>query len=46
MGVVSDWKTKLGAPDYVVKATRFPRFKPAFDEVLWDPEGNILVHDI
>ena len=35
-----------GAPDWVVKATKFPSLKPAFDEVLWDPDGNIIVHPI
>jgi hypothetical protein len=34
MGQVSDKGAKLGAPDFIVKATKFPRFEPAFDEVL------------
>ena len=33
-----------GAPDHIVKNTEFPRNKPAFDRVLTDPEGNILLH--
>ncbi len=35
---------KQGAPDYVVKNTDFPRYKPAFDDILCDSEGNIWVH--
>jgi hypothetical protein len=35
---------KRGAPDYIVKNTEFPKFKPAFDCILVDSEGNILVH--
>ncbi|MGD8536660.1 MAG: 6-bladed beta-propeller [Candidatus Aminicenantes bacterium] len=30
-------------PDYVEKNTKFPKFKPAFYNVIVDPEGNILV---
>jgi hypothetical protein len=37
---------KSAKRDAIAKAVKFPRFKPAFDEVLWDPEGNILVHPI
>lgn len=33
-----------GAPDYVVKNTKFPKAKPAFNDILVDPEGNIWVH--
>ena len=36
--------TKQGAPDYVVKNTEFPRYKPAFDDILCDSEGNIWIH--
>ena len=32
-----------GAPDHIVKNTTFPRFKPAFNALLVDSEGNILV---
>lgn len=35
---------KQGAPDYVVKNTKFPRFKPAFNDILVDSEGNIWIH--
>lgn len=34
---------KKGAPDYIVKNTKFPKFKPAFQYILVDGEGNILV---
>jgi len=30
-------------PDFVVKNTKFPKFKPAFSSILVDSEGNILV---
>lgn len=30
-------------PDYVEKNTKFPKFKPAFRNILVDSEGNILV---
>lgn len=32
-----------GAPDHIIKYTEFPRFKPAFREILVDSDGNILV---
>ena len=35
---------KQGAPDYVVKNTDFPRYKPAFNNIFCDSEGNIWVH--
>jgi hypothetical protein len=35
---------KQGAPDYVVKNTEFPKYKPAFDDIFCDSEGNIWVH--
>lgn len=34
---------KRGAPDFIVKNTEFPKFKPSYDELLVDSEGNILV---
>lgn len=34
---------KRGAPDHIIKYTEFPRFKPAFREILVDSDGNILV---
>jgi hypothetical protein len=34
---------KQGAPDYIVKNTKFPKHKPAFQSILVDGEGNILV---
>lgn len=33
-------------PQEIKKLTDFPRNKPAFDGLLVDPEGNILVHTI
>ena len=35
---------KRGAPDYIVKATKFPSRKPAFNDIKVDSDGNILVH--
>ncbi len=37
-------ETKQGAPDYIVKNTEFPKYKPAFDNIKCDSEGNIWVH--
>lgn len=34
---------KLGAPDHIVKNTKFPKYKPAFRYILVDGEGNILI---
>ena len=31
-------------PDFVTKNTKFPKVKPAFNSILVDFEGNILVH--
>jgi len=31
-------------PDFIVKNTKFPKVKPAFNSILVDSEGNILVH--
>lgn len=31
-------------PDYIEKNTKFPKVKPAFNSILVDYEGNILVH--
>lgn len=31
-------------PDYIEKNTKFPKVKPAFNSILVDSEGNILVH--
>jgi len=31
-------------PDYIEKNTKFPKAKPAFNSILVDYEGNILVH--
>lgn len=33
-----------GAPDHIVKNTTFPKFKPAFNALIVDSEGNTLVH--
>ena len=35
---------KQGAPDYFVKNTDFPKYKPAFNGIICDSEGNIWVH--
>jgi len=35
---------KKGAPDFIVKNTEFPKYKPAYSSLLVDGEGNILVH--
>jgi len=32
-----------GAPEYIKKKISFPKYKPAFINILVDPEGNILV---
>lgn len=32
-----------GAPDHIVKNTHFPKTKPAFQQIVVDSEGNILV---
>lgn len=37
-------EVKQGAPDYIVKNTEFPKYKPAFDDIKCDSEGNIWVH--
>lgn len=34
---------RQGAPDYIRENTEFPRFKPAFNNIMIDSEGNILV---
>jgi hypothetical protein len=44
MGVSDGTGFRSGAPDYIVKNTTFPKFKPAFDALLVDSDGNILVH--
>jgi hypothetical protein len=33
-----------GAPDHIVKNTTFPKFKPAFNALIVDSDGNTLVH--
>lgn len=35
--------TTQGAPDFIKKNTKFPKFKPAFHNLIVDGEGNILV---
>ena len=32
-----------GAPDFMKKNTEFPKFKPAFNQIMVDSQGNILV---
>lgn len=34
---------KKGAPDYIIKNTDFPKYKPAYRQIMVDGEGNILV---
>lgn len=36
-------ETKQGAPDYIKDNTGFPRYKPAFKDIVTDDEGNIWV---
>ncbi|MDH4270855.1 MAG: 6-bladed beta-propeller [Candidatus Aminicenantes bacterium] len=36
--------TKKGAPAYIINNTLFPRYKPAFNSLRADSEGNIWVH--
>jgi hypothetical protein len=33
-----------GAPDHIVKNTTFPKFKPAFNALIVDSDGNTLIH--
>jgi len=40
----SEGDVAFGAPDYIVKNTEFPRFRPVFDRIIVDSDGNILVH--
>ncbi len=40
-GVIS---RKPGAPSFIIENTQFPEFKPAFNSILTDSEGNIWVH--
>ncbi|MFW6124323.1 MAG: hypothetical protein ACOC5G_03795 [Acidobacteriota bacterium] len=37
-------KGRIETPEEVKKLTKFPKYKPAFDSLLADYEGNILVH--
>jgi len=37
---------RMDVPQEIKKLTEFPKNKPAFDGLLVDPEGNILVHTI
>ena len=34
---------KQGAPDYIVKSTKFPKYKPPYNHIMVDGEGNVLV---
>ncbi len=43
LGPAGESPLRKGAPDWVVKTTQFPRFKPAFSGLLVDGEGNIWV---
>ena len=42
-GTVSDGVMKMGANEFTRKNTEFPKFKPAFQRIKVDSEGNILV---
>ena len=35
--------TQRGAPDYILKLTEFPKFKPAYNFIRIDPENNIWI---
>ncbi|MBD3412830.1 MAG: hypothetical protein GF421_00160 [Candidatus Aminicenantes bacterium] len=39
-------QTRSELPEKIKKLTQFPRHKPAFDSLLVDDEGNILIHPI
>jgi len=39
-------ETKKGAPDYIKENTDFPKYKPAFKEIVTDDEGNIWVKSV
>ena len=43
IGSFSGGEGKQGADDFIVKNTEFPKFKPAFQQIKVDSEGNILV---
>ncbi len=32
-----------GAPDYIVKNTKFPKYKPPYQHIMTDGDGNLLV---
>jgi len=35
---------RRGVPDYIIKNTEFPEYKPAYSSLMVDGAGNILVH--
>jgi hypothetical protein len=43
MGTTTEAGITRGAPDYIIKNTTFPKFKPAFHALVVDSDGNILV---
>jgi len=43
IGSFSGGERKQGADDFIVQNTEFPKFKPAFQQIRVDSEGNILV---
>jgi hypothetical protein len=43
IGSFSGGERKQGADDFIVKNTEFPKYKPAFQQIKVDSEGNILV---
>jgi len=46
-GIVTSVEGKIvkkGAPDYMRKIVKFPKYKPAFNSIIVDSEGNIWVH--
>jgi hypothetical protein len=42
--LISPDGTMQGPPDIIVKNTKFPRIKPAFNDIMTDSDGNIWVH--
>ncbi|MGD0781708.1 MAG: 6-bladed beta-propeller [Candidatus Aminicenantales bacterium] len=44
MSYTTETGIKRGAPDHIVKNTTFPKFKPAFNALIVDSDGNTLIH--
>jgi len=43
VAVSSDGPTDK-VPEFLIENTKFPKYKPAFDNILIDSEGNMLIH--